>query len=231
MASREKLASIAKNRRDVREGRLQKPNTTFSHVDEIEVDKKASTATTTNGPAVASKPKPSKNLADPKEQFRILQGGDALGYTLALDEGDVEIEVRTTFTIADELHRRVMENLEAFRTLLGIEMSAYNPAHRPGDQPDWVWIATHTEYLDAAMRVSHVRQRAREIVSRLSRFVVADPDPKNPPPRVTPAHLEEGMAQTQLGAAIMFLLKNAQETLEARADALKKARAAKAAPG
>ena len=163
-----------------------------------------------------------KDLADAGTQWKILNP-ETLRYELQLEGDPRVIEIKTIFTLADEMNRRVYENIEAFRQLLGIEIMRYNPDFRSGSRVDWTWINEHKEYFDPALMLSHVRARARQILASISSFV--DEDEARAAQRVTEHHLELGMDQIQLAAAMLFVNNAAFQQIETR----KKASAAKAA--
>jgi hypothetical protein len=218
VADRKKANALAANRAAVRAGRVEKPS---EHKSAAEIfDEKEPLAEKVAPTAEA----PKRDLSDPATQWRILNP-ETLQYTLDLEDDPRVIEIRTVFTLADEMNRRIYENIESWRSLLVVEMWRFNSDAPPRSAPDGKWISEHTEYLDAAMMRAPVRKLAREIVASLARFV--DDDPDRAAQRVTSDHIELGMEQGQLGAAMLLLIQTATRAYEAR----KKARAAKAAPG
>ena len=219
MADRKKVSAIAANRAAVRAGRVEKPNEKKPMAEEFDKPATASDA--------APAKKPARDLSDPKTQWSILNP-IPLRYTLDLEGGRRPIEVRTEFTLRDEMQRRIGENIESWRALLGIEMMRFNPDAVPGSPVDWAWVNVHREYLDPALMLAHIRDRSRAIIASLATFAdVDDDDPtRNAKRKVTPAHIEAGMSQADLAAAILMVNLAAFTASEER----KKARTAEAEP-
>lgn len=172
--------------------------------------------------AQAAKP---KDLDDPKTQFAILNP-ETIAYTLDLASGPRPMEIKTVFSVTDIQKRRVYENIEAYRSLVIVEMSRFNRDARAG-MVDSAWVAKNAQYIDVAMALPHVRELARSVIASIARF--ADTGEGMPHADesdfVDVEQIAEGMPRVQLAALSLHILRiaTAQVSNQKNAAAAKRA--------
>jgi len=120
-----------------------------------------------------------------------------------MPSGPREIEITIPQPRESPEQRRAHENIEAYRSLVLIELSRCNPRAVSG-YLDVAFISKNSEFIDVAMTIPHVSALARTMISQIARCV----DKKSGGDDfVSPGELAAGIDDVDLAGLSLYVLQ------------------------